>query len=246
MTGQPDILHLAEVFGPTFQGEGPSLGRRCAFVRLAGCNLTCAACDTTYAWNGKKHKLRETIATATVDEVLESIEAMGGSVPLGLVVITGGEPLLHQQRPALRSLLHSLIARGIRVQFETNGTIEPACWLADLRDHVTYVVSPKICGPLATDPAGKRIQQEVLANFAADPSTTFKIVVSTPGDVRVAALFASSFDIPRDRIWIMPEGVDPDSILDTGRRLANLVLANGFNLTSRLHVLLWPDQTKGR
>lgn len=44
-------LVVSEVFGPTFQGEGPSLGRRAGFVRLGRCNLDCSWCDTPNTWD---------------------------------------------------------------------------------------------------------------------------------------------------------------------------------------------------
>src|SRR5437764_321458 len=43
-TATRDTLVVSEVFGPTAQGEGPALGRRCGFVRLGGCNLSCSWC----------------------------------------------------------------------------------------------------------------------------------------------------------------------------------------------------------
>lgn len=238
-------LHLAEVFGPTFQGEGPGLGRRCGFVRLAGCNLTCGACDTGYAWDGKRYNLAETTTTATVSQVLESLAAMGGMTPLDLVVITGGEPLLHQRQEPLRTLVEALTIAGIRVQFETNGTISPAAWLDRLGDLVTYVVSPKVTGPLATDPESRRIRPDVIADYVRR-ATPFKIVAATVDDIRAISAFADTHGIPRNKIWIMPEGVTPQSITSTAQALANIVLANGFHMTTRLHTLLWPGETKGR
>jgi len=44
-------LRVAELFGPTVQGEGPAAGERAAFVRLSGCPLACAWCDTPYTWD---------------------------------------------------------------------------------------------------------------------------------------------------------------------------------------------------
>jgi 7-carboxy-7-deazaguanine synthase len=38
-------------FGPTFQGEGPSAGRRALFIRLSHCNLSCPGCDTPESWD---------------------------------------------------------------------------------------------------------------------------------------------------------------------------------------------------
>src|SRR4029450_7825218 len=50
----PELV-VSEVFGPTFQGEGPSVGRRAGFVRLGRCNLDCSWCDTPYTWDWERH-----------------------------------------------------------------------------------------------------------------------------------------------------------------------------------------------
>ncbi|MGH3922689.1 MAG: 7-carboxy-7-deazaguanine synthase QueE, partial [Pseudonocardiaceae bacterium] len=44
-------LLIAEQFGPTFQGEGPSVGQQALFIRLSSCNLSCSWCDTPYTWD---------------------------------------------------------------------------------------------------------------------------------------------------------------------------------------------------
>ena len=49
-------LPVAEVFAPTFQGEGPYLGRSADFIRLGGCNLTCYGCDTPYTWDASRYE----------------------------------------------------------------------------------------------------------------------------------------------------------------------------------------------
>ncbi len=57
MTAQPALppgaLWVAEMFGPTVQGEGPSTGQHAMFIRLAGCHLSCSWCDTAY-WSGSR------------------------------------------------------------------------------------------------------------------------------------------------------------------------------------------------
>lgn len=115
-------LQLAEIFY-SVQGEGTWTGTPAAFVRLAGCNLACAFCDTDYA-------LR---FIAPVDEVVARVRAEAGACPM--VIVTGGEPLA--QRATL-ALIDALRADGRRVHIESNGTIEVA-----LPDDVWLTVSPK-------------------------------------------------------------------------------------------------------
>jgi len=93
---------------PTIQGEGIFAGEPATFVRLAGCNLKCPACDTEYT---DKSEL------TTPKWILQYVNAV--TAPNRLVVITGGEPF----RQNTDNLVTTLVEAGYRVQFETNGTL---------------------------------------------------------------------------------------------------------------------------
>ena len=54
MSSEPTKLKLSEVF-ESIQGEGPSAGLPCVFVRLATCNLHCSYCDTKYTWDWQNY-----------------------------------------------------------------------------------------------------------------------------------------------------------------------------------------------
>src|SRR5438093_237600 len=109
-------LLLSEVFAPTVQGEGPSMGRRCGFVRLGRCNLTCGAglgatwcCDTPYTWDwkgllGSRFDPAKELQRCEPEEVLRKFDE---EYDVDMVVITGGEPLL--QRPALLELCEGFV-----------------------------------------------------------------------------------------------------------------------------------------
>jgi 7-carboxy-7-deazaguanine synthase len=96
----------------TIQGEGPNVGKRAVFLRLAGCNLQCPGCDTEYT-DGAFRESVESISTR-----IRSAHLAYTTKPC-LVVITGGEPL----RQNILPLVNSLIAEGYPVQIETNGTL---------------------------------------------------------------------------------------------------------------------------
>lgn len=99
-------LHVSELFF-SIQGESLDAGLACAFVRLAGCNLCCAYCDTAYARQGG--------TPMEIPEILDRVARFGCS----LVEITGGEPLLQKETPLL---IQRLLSVGYRVLLETNGT----------------------------------------------------------------------------------------------------------------------------
>ncbi|MBK9265534.1 MAG: radical SAM protein [Polyangiaceae bacterium] len=100
-----DTLVVHEIYS-SIQGESSFVGLPCTFVRLTGCNLRCAWCDTTQAFYGGKRMQREAVR----DEALEF------GTPL--VELTGGEPLL---QPGTIPLLREFCDAGRTVLLETSG-----------------------------------------------------------------------------------------------------------------------------
>lgn len=101
-----DSLPVMEHFY-TIQGEGYHQGRAAYFIRLGGCDVGCVWCDVKDSWDSGKHPLY------TIDNLVNIVTA----TPAQLVVITGGEPLMHN----LDSLTAALKAAGLRTNIETSG-----------------------------------------------------------------------------------------------------------------------------
>jgi 7-carboxy-7-deazaguanine synthase len=117
------MLTVTEIFH-SIQGESSFAGMPCVFVRLTGCDLRCAWCDTPYAFtDGKK---------MSVAEVLGAVDATG----CPLVELTGGEPLLQDD---VYPLMDALVAAGRTVLLETGGHIS----LARVPDGVVKIVDVK-------------------------------------------------------------------------------------------------------
>lgn len=228
-----DDLVVSEVFGPTFQGEGPTLGRRAGFVRLGRCNLDCSWCDTPYTWDWDRFDPAVELTHRSVDDVVADIEAMG----VDRVVVTGGEPLLQQRR--LVPFLDACAARGWAVEVETNGTIAPAAEVVALVERFT--VSPKL--PNSGVAPSKPIVSDALRAFVDTGKAAFKFVACTEADLDDVAGVVDAHGL--EPVYVLPEGTTPEAVLATGRRLADDVTRRGWHLTTRLHVLLWGDE-RGR
>lgn len=231
-----ESLVISEVFGPTFQGEGQSAGRHASFVRLGGCDLHCSWCDSSYTWDSSRFDLRVELARRPVAAILQDIADRGAT----LTVLTGGEPLLHQQQPGWGTLLRGLTARGRELEIETNGTRAPTP--ETLANADRFTVSPKLAH--AGDPLGKRIRPGVLSAFRDSGKATFKFVVATEDDLLEVDHLVATIGIAPGLLWIMPEGINAEVILARARELADAVLQRGYNFSSRLHVLLWADERK--
>jgi len=101
------MLKVNEIF-KSIQGESSHTGLPCVFVRLTGCNLRCAWCDTEHAfYEGKR---------MTVGDVVSAVENLG----ISLVEITGGEPLMQKE---VILLMQSLLEKDYTVMLETGGSL---------------------------------------------------------------------------------------------------------------------------
>lgn len=92
----------------TLQGEGVHTGRAAYFVRLGGCDVGCVWCDVKDSWDAGKHPLWE------IEDLIDKIK----ETPSEIVVITGGEPLMHD----LTSFTKALHKAGLRTHIETSGS----------------------------------------------------------------------------------------------------------------------------
>ena len=121
------MLNISEIFC-SIQGESTYAGLPCIFIRLAGCNLRCDYCDTTYSY--------ESEINLSLNDIITKVNEYN---PVRLVEITGGEPLLQPEVYQLISLLHE---NGYTILLETNGSIS----LKDIPEYVIKIVDVKCPG----------------------------------------------------------------------------------------------------
>ena len=92
----------------TLQGEGYHQGKAAYFIRLGGCDVGCVWCDVKESWDAGAHPLK------TINEIVDGAKKF----PCKLVVVTGGEPLMHD----LTELTNELHAAGFHTNIETSGS----------------------------------------------------------------------------------------------------------------------------
>ena len=226
---------VSEVFGPTVQGEGPSTGRRCGFVRLGRCNLDCSWCDTPYTWdwtgkNGTVYDPAVELSRVNLTDVADRVLAMG----VGLLVVTGGEPMVQQRSVAeLCNMLD-----GVDVEVETNGTIMPQGYTTE---QVTrYNVSPKLANS-GVD-LDRRIIVDTLVAYRDTGKAAYKFVAESHACLDEVATIIGQAGISDDLVWVMPQGTDTTTLTEHNTAVADEVIARGWNLSGRLHVQLWGNR----
>ena len=125
----------------TLQGEGYYQGQAAYFVRLGGCDVGCVWCDVKESWEEEKHPLQK------VQDLVSNIKRTNAKI----VVVTGGEPLLHD----LNELTGQLKKEGFRTHLETSGsspltgrwdwiTLSPKKFKAPLPEVIPYANELKV------------------------------------------------------------------------------------------------------
>ena len=226
-------MHLIELY-KSVQGESSFAGLPCIFVRLAGCNLRCAWCDSEYTFSGGK--------PFTADQILDQIEALA---PCRLVEFTGGEPML--QARELLPLMQTLLDRGFELMIETSGE-RP---LADVPKAVHKIVDVKCPG------AGAAANSFRLENLAAlTPRDEVKFVLTDLRDYQFARDFIREHALEEKAggILLSPAFTKTPSPLRTAdnialdpRDLVDWMLADGLHarLSLQIHKFIWEPLKKG-
>jgi len=232
-TGGPEIF-------ASLQGEGPSVGRPVAFMRLSRCNLACTWCDTAYTWHftgdDRPHRHATTFERKANQVKLAEADVAGRIAALeqDRLVITGGEPLL--QGGALAKMLGHL--PDIAVEIETNGTIAAPPRLDVRVDQ--YNVSPKLAH--SGNPANLALIPERLDDYATDPRAYFKFVIAQPSDVDEVLALRERYRFRPGHVFLMAEGITSETLRERQVWLAQLCLEHEFRLSDRLHIHLYGDE----
>ncbi|MBM3814719.1 MAG: 7-carboxy-7-deazaguanine synthase QueE [Acidimicrobiia bacterium] len=224
-------MKIAEMFY-SIQGEGTLVGVPSVFVRTSGCNLRCHWCDTPYtSW-----------APEGEEKTLEEIAAYARANSTGYTVVTGGEPMI---APEIVELTRRLRAAGEHITIETAGTVfaEVDCDLMS--------ISPKLANstPLERDGgrwAGQherlRWKPAVVKRLMGLCAYQLKFVVVEPEDLEEVREMAAEVGAAPDRVVLMPEGVDAETLRERSGWLSEACKREGYRFTPRLHVILYGNR----
>ena len=241
LNGKPEIFF-------SLQGEGKSLGTPAIFIRASLCNLHCVWCDTDYTWNWegtpwkhrnendpqyRKWKKEESIIELTPQEIAKHIL----SYNCQRLILTGGEPLLQQEEWIL--LLRLLEKeKSFFCEIETNGTLIPTPLLDSLLDQ--YNVSPKLQN--SGNEKQDRIRKEPLHYFASSEKSWFKFVITEEKEIKEVESLIETYSLPRQKIFLMAEGNEKQTLRKKENWLAEICLKRGFLFSPRMHIHLWGSE----
>ena len=174
---QQSTLPVMEHFF-TLQGEGYHSGRAAYFIRLAGCDVGCVWCDVKESWTISPEQY------LTIDQLLEALS----NVAADFIVITGGEPTMHD----LTDLTTVLKQHGFEIAIETAG-VHP------LKGHIDwYCFSPK--------------KFKAPIDEAYSKANELKIVIAHPSDFEWAETHAQKVG-PNCKLYLQTEWEKQDRLL---------------------------------
>lgn len=151
------------------------------------------------------------------------------------LVLTGGEPLLQQDE--LVDLI-AFLPEITTIEVETNGTQIPS---ENFRNIPTqFNVSPKLSN--SGMPEEKRLNLPALQSLASLETALFKFVVCDQQDLREVQDLQEKLQLAPSRIYLMPEGRDPETLQKRSLWLADICRDQGYYFSPRLHVLLWGNE----
>jgi 7-carboxy-7-deazaguanine synthase len=212
------MLNLSEIFF-SIQGESSYTGLPCIFIRLAGCNLRCKYCDTKYSYKTRFQN--------TPNQIIESIRSF---LPVKLVEITGGEPLLQDEIYELITLLHE---SHYKILLETNGSIN----MKKVPGYVTKIIDIK-----CPSSGFKDSFDEKNLNFLSQNKDEIKFVISDKNDYDWSKEKIDILNLNKYRILFSPVF----SILNS-QDLAEWIIKDKLNirLQLQLHKYIWDSERSG-
>lgn len=225
-------MYLIEIY-KSVQGESSFAGLPCIFVRLAGCNLRCAWCDSEYTFTGG--------TKMTEDEVVAEVEKLA---PVRLVEFTGGEPLLQERE--LIPMMERLLSAGYELMIETSGE-RP---LERMPRAVHKIVDVKC--PASGEAGSFRIDNlDCLTN-----RDEVKFVIANRTDYEFARAFIREHRLETRAGQVLlspaftktptPERTTGNCLLDP-REMVEWMLADGLptRVSLQIHKYIWEPQKKG-
>lgn len=206
----------------SIDGEGPTAGALSVFVRFAGCNLRCAWCDTSYAWDTTAD-----VTDMSASEIADYIKSTG----IGHVTITGGEPLL---QPGLIGLLSRLA--DYQVHIETNGAIPVEQFRVG--DNIHFVIDYKL-------PDSGMEERMHLPNLASVRKTdAYKFVIASNRDLDKAVKIVRQYNLEeKTQVYFSTVFGKMEPAVVVERMKSEKF--NGVKLQLQLHKFIWNPQRKG-
>lgn len=213
-------MKVVELF-ESIEGEGKRAGKLATFIRLAGCNIRCGYCDSTYSFDVNQ------ATTMSADDILKRCIELGHPA----ITLTGGEPLVHPDAATLIAELSNCDMFDVNI--ETNGTVDPSKY--HLCKNVWFTVDYKCPS------SGCQAKMNPKAFSTLREQDVLKFVVGSDQDLNVALDVLRKYN-PKAQVYFSPVfGYD-------GKNIVNFMLKNhldGCKVQLQIHKYIWDPNERG-
>lgn len=233
----------------SIQGEGRFAGRLAVFVRFAGCNFSCVGfgvkarkngkilqgCDTLRAVFTEEFEFKEYDAKSLFKRVLDLKKDF-----CVIVVITGGEPLIHHKNKDFLTFIELLLSANLEVHFESNGSIELDFDKYPLYRKCIFALGIKLSNSGVS--REKRLNFKAIENIVKNTQSFYKFVLSAK-DIKISEAEINEIvsRVPND-VYCMPLGENEEKLRVNASKIVEFCIKNGYNYTDRIHIRLWGER----
>jgi len=254
------MIPVMEVFS-SVQGEGSNAGNISIFIRLGGCNFSCAGfkvpykdhntgeekfgCDSFYSVDTSFRS--EWHMVDTFEEIVDMVDAVMPQYPKAVltkpdIVITGGEPTLYWKNTEFQKLLAYYISRNHDVTIETNASKDLE-FKREYQRKIKFSMSVKLS--VSGEPEHKRINIDAITNIIENcPQSYLKFVVAKDNiDKTEQEIDNILKEIPvYGTVYLMPLGDIKSTLEYNAKAVMELVIRKGFKFSDRLHIRIWDNE----
>jgi len=246
------MIPLMECFS-SIQGEGKRTGNISIFVRLGGCNFTCAGfgveyqtpdgkvkhgCDSWYSVDKAFKNTWELLDYKDLINVINKLINKNHQV-LPDIVFTGGEPTMYWKDKDFQKVLRYYSSRGHHITIETNASIDIEITEQYQRD-IAFSMSVKLAA--SGEKQHRRFNVDNISNIISKTKDSYlKFVVRDQNDIEEIKELLDMLPDLAD-IYLMPLGETKATLENTRMFVVEAAIENGWKYSERIHILIWDDK----
>ena len=241
------IIPINEIY-TCLQGEGKLMGVPHILIRVTGCRLRCqfsnSFCDTPYSsWGPEKGKYGY--------EDVHKFYIKHNHIKH--TMITGGGPTLHSDMLKELCKIGKFYNHYITIETEGSEFVETKGDLISLSPKLSNstprpgTIMPYLNREVTEK--DKERHEKWRCNYDAmkqlieyHPDYQIKPVISSETDLIEVKQLQEILSVPKDKVYLMPEGLEPKQLNERRRWLMDLCTEQGYNFTDRLHIIAYGDK----